>query len=962
MSATRLLYQLQEYRILLWKNDEGNLAFSVDKSVGFPQELKEQVKNYKTELLFLLEYNDIHSEEQAKYCGFYKIPEQLHKWELQTIQKGMYLQTTLDEQKATYTVPLFVLFKNANPNVLKQAILHLVNKNPILRMHIVDELNYEILPENGLTIHECSISAQQITLVCEQKGRRAFALEDEPLIYLELMAIRDTQHFLVNLTHHHMLSDAYSADLMINELVDQYQKISKGCIEKNERTFHYFDYTCFQDYALHTEPYQHAINQLAQQLDAAEPLNLLARGTLLADNGAGFYEFKLEKHTYKQIQQLALDHEISVYSLLLTGLYQVLSTYSGGQTNFPIALTVSNRLPEMNQVIGPFINTLPLISEYKKEESVLYHAQKIHEAISFLNTYHQINLDVLAQHLKRNHEDLPALLQVLFTFHNFKQVLTPEIAEFAQSIVLPDCYEKFGISIIAKEHDESIYFTVTYFANRYESAYIKRLFNCFTHLLMKYCEGVGLQKISSMHLLDECLWNRIVHQLNHTEVYFPQQKTINQLFEEQVARTPENIAVVYEQNRLTYHVLNNRANQLAHFLRERYALKPDTMVCLCLDRSEHMMISILAVLKAGAAYVPIAPDFPQARIEYLIQDTHTPLLLTNQHHQSWLESFLTLPIHAVDEARFVQQLAKQSCDNLSPQHTSRHLAYVIYTSGTTGQPKGVMLEHRGVVNRIHWMNKQYPLSEQDKIIQKTPYVFDVSVWELLWAHWYGACLVFAKPEGHKDADYLYALMRQEEITRAHFVPSMLHVFMDALKLRLDTIPSLQMIFCSGEALKLAQVKQVHDLLPHTEIHNLYGPTEASIDVLYADCSDKNIVEIVIGKPIDNTTVYVLDEHMNPLPFYALGELYIGGVGLARGYLNRDELTKERFVVNPFQSAEQKRQDYNSRLYKTGDVVSLSPDGEITYHGRNDFQVKIRGHRIELGEIEQALLGCGQVQQ
>lgn len=224
MSATRLLYQLQEYRILLWNNNEGNLAFSVDKSIGFPQELKEQVKNYKAELLFLLEYNDIHSEEQAKCCGFYKIPEQLHKRELQTIQKGMYLQTTLDEQKATYTVPLFVLFKNANPNVLKQAIQYLVNKNPILRMRIVDELNYEILPENCLTIHECSISAQQITLVCEQKGRRAFAVEDEPLIHLELMAIRDTQDFLVNLTHHHMLSDAYSADLMINELVDQYQK------------------------------------------------------------------------------------------------------------------------------------------------------------------------------------------------------------------------------------------------------------------------------------------------------------------------------------------------------------------------------------------------------------------------------------------------------------------------------------------------------------------------------------------------------------------------------------------------------------------------------------------------------------------------------------------------------------------------------------------------------------------
>jgi amino acid adenylation domain-containing protein len=324
-----------------------------------------------------------------------------------------------------------------------------------------------------------------------------------------------------------------------------------------------------------------------------------------------------------------------------------------------------------------------------------------------------------------------------------------------------------------------------------------------------------------------------------------------------------------------------------------------------------------------------------------------------------------ITILAIDNEFFQKELLLQATTNPQNKTNSDNLAYVIYTSGTTGNPKGVMIEHKGIVNRINWMNDTYPLNGQDKILQKTPYVFDVSVWELLWANCYGACVVFSKPDGHKDPSYIIDLINKECVTITHFVPSMLSVFADELNRKKSKdikqkilTQSLRYIFCSGEELNLREVQRCDKLLPYCEIYNLYGPTETSIDVLHYACS--NDKGVYIGTPIANTSVYVLSDNLIPLPIGATGELYIGGVGLARGYLNRPDLTAERFIANPFQSIEEKNDKTygsngrNSRLYKTGDLVRWLPDGNLEYIGRNDFQVKIRGYRIELGEIEAVL--------
>ncbi|WP_198597430.1 non-ribosomal peptide synthetase, partial [Vibrio splendidus] len=446
---------------------------------------------------------------------------------------------------------------------------------------------------------------------------------------------------------------------------------------------------------------------------------------------------------------------------------------------------------------------------------------------------------------------------------------------------------------------------------------------------------------------------------NQTESEFPKHLTLHRCFEQQVERTPDATALIFQHEELTYQELNHRANQLAYAIRENYQhkygcpLEPDTPVMLYLERSLEMVVAILAVLKAGAAYVPVAPEFPEARTLFMMEDTQTPIVLTQQtltpRLDEWVSTLNTPPsVLAIDDATV---FASYPTRNLQAHSSSSDLAYILYTSGTTGQPKGVMLQHDGVVNRIHWMQKQYPLTETDRVLQKTPYVFDVSVWELLWANWVGATIVIAEPDSHKDPQQLCQTIVQHQVTTLHFVPSMLQVFGQYLSEQSLSLPkSIRWVFASGEALSATHCdlfKQVRH--PQAQLHNLYGPTEASIDVTYYDCQKLSGTNVPIGQPIDNTKLYVLSELGKPVPVGAPGELYLGGIGVARGYLNREELTQERFIPNPFDTDGQA-----PRLYKTGDLVRWLPDGNLEYLGRNDFQVKIRGLRIELGEIEQRL--------
>jgi amino acid adenylation domain-containing protein len=448
--------------------------------------------------------------------------------------------------------------------------------------------------------------------------------------------------------------------------------------------------------------------------------------------------------------------------------------------------------------------------------------------------------------------------------------------------------------------------------------------------------------------------SRVVEEFNTTRRPYPNDKLIHQLFEEQAARTPSAPAVVYEGQSLTYAALNERANRLASCLRER-GVGPDMPVGICVERSLEMVVGLLGILKAGGAYVPLDPAYPAERLSYMLADVAPQIVLTQERLAPRLPPSGAAVICLDTRWR---EISRHPGGNLPPQALglhSQHLAYVIYTSGSTGRPKGAMNEHRAIVNRLAWMQSEYGLDERARVLQKTPFSFDVSVWEFFWTLTSGARLIMARPEGHGDPAYLRDLIEAAGVSTLHFVPSMLQAFL--AQHRQERCPSIRHIVCSGEELPAGLQNDCLRLLPQARLSNLYGPTECAVDVTSWECAvDPECRRVPIGRPIANTQIYILDAHLEPVPVGAQGEIYIGGVGVGRGYWKRPELTAERFLPDPF------ARDPQARMYRTGDLGRWRDDGGIEYLGRNDRQVKIRGFRIELGEIEAHLTRCAPVRE
>jgi D-alanine--poly(phosphoribitol) ligase subunit 1 len=444
-----------------------------------------------------------------------------------------------------------------------------------------------------------------------------------------------------------------------------------------------------------------------------------------------------------------------------------------------------------------------------------------------------------------------------------------------------------------------------------------------------------------------------IARFNRTEAAFPDRVTLQELIEAQVARNPSATAVFCDHDKalggvasLSYAQLNDKVNQLAHRLRAE-GVRPGHIVALMVERSFAMIIGILGIVKAGGAYLPVSPDNPPDRIDYMLRDGGVGVLLV-QSKTAGRVAFAGRVI-SLDDA----QVYRGSTANPDIVNKPDDLAYVIYTSGSTGKPKGVMIEHRSVVNRLHWMQRAYPLGESDVILQKTPYAFDVSVWELLWWALQGAKVCFLAPGGERNPLAILETIRKRQVSVMHFVPSMLNVFLEVLDGKpaevLRGLASVRRVFASGEALMTSHVRRFNHVWggkTGARLINLYGPTEATVDVSYFDCPTHDDFDTIpIGRPIDNTRFYVIKDGRQ-VAIGEAGELCIAGVQLARGYVNNAALTNEKFTDNPVNPGE--------RIYRTGDVARWLPDGNIEYLGREDHQVKIRGLRIELGEIENTI--------
>ncbi|MGI0489249.1 amino acid adenylation domain-containing protein [Pantanalinema rosaneae CENA516] len=789
-------------------------------------------------------------------------------------------------------------------------------------------------------------------------AQQPFDLSALPLIRTTLLKCTETEHILL-LTLHHIVADLWSFNVLFRELSALYTAFTQNQPDPlPELPIQYADFAQWQRDWLQGEVKTKLLNYWTQQLSGDLPVLQLPtdrpRPAVQTFQGATD-SFTVDGSILAILRGVAQQEGVTLFMLLLAAFNILLYRYTG-QIDILVGTPIANRdRVEIEGLIGFFVNTLVLRTNFSSHPTVRELLKQVRQVT--LDAYENQDLPfeqlVEALQIDRSLSQNP-LFQVMFVFQN------ASIPALGDDLELSFCSveshtAKFDLTVAIEEESDHLKVEIEYSTDLFEPDTIRRLAGHFQTLLAGIATHLE-QRVSQLPLLTFAEQQQLAA-WNQTQVEYSLEICLHQWIEAQVERTPDAIAVDFAGQRLTYRELNQRANQLAFYLQQQ-GVKPDALVGICVERSLEMVIGLLGILKAGGAYVPLDPDYPSERLALMLSDSQVSILLTQSHLVT------PLPHHQAQVIcldRDWQTMAQQPDHNVYSDVTSDHLAYVIYTSGSTGKPKGAMNTHQGICNRLLWMQDAYQLTERDRVLQKTPFSFDVSVWEFFWPLMTGARLVVAQPDGHKDPAYLVQLIVEQQITTLHFVPSMLQVFLE--EPGVETCSGINRIICSGEALPLSLQQRCLERLHQAELHNLYGPTEAAIDVTFWQCrTDRTLRSVPIGHPIANTQIYLLDTHLNPVPIGVPGELHIGGVGLARGYLNRPELTAERFIANPFYQAGIDQDHRSERLYKTGDLARYRPDGAIEYLGRMDDQVKIRGFRIELGEIEAALIQHPDVQE
>ena len=626
--------------------------------------------------------------------------------------------------------------------------------------------------------------------------------------------------------------------------------------------------------------------------------------------------------------------------MVILAIYNVFLAKYTAQDDIVVGTPIAGRPhADLQQIIGMFVNTLALRNYPKSDKVFIDFLKELTEGT--LTSFDHLDFPfeelVGKLDLERAVSRTP-LFDTMFSFFSESAPETKVSTLDFKPYNLDHKTAKFDLQLDARDYQDSVKLGFTYATHLFKAETVKRFADHFQSILYAVLENPRL-KIGDIQMLTPIEKEQICSTFNETVQVFNDRDPLHILFETQVQKQPEAIALKFENQTMTYAELNQKSNQLALHLRNN-GVQPDSVVGLITSRSVEMVIGMLGILKAGGAYLPIDPLAPVDRLKYMLDNSNVKLVLTNEHVK------LAKKINQIDLRN--DTIYACAFENLTSVNTVNNLAYVIYTSGSTGQPKGVMLEHISVVNRIEWMKSTYDFSENDCVLQKTPYYFDVSVWEFFMTLCYGGQLVLCPQEVVNNAELLVNMVDKENITMLHFVPSMLKAFLVSLAPEdKSKLSGLKHVFSSGEALELSTVKAYHEALG-AKLHNLYGPTETAIDVTYHE-TNANDNMVPIGQPIWNTSLFILDEQQNIQPIGIPGELYIGGIGLARGYSNQPELTDARFIKHPFKKGE--------RLYKTGDLVRWLSNGKLEFLGRLDFQVKIRGYRVELEDISHQLMQC-----
>ncbi|QDY84672.1 amino acid adenylation domain-containing protein [Paenibacillus polymyxa] len=880
----------------------------------------------------------------AAYPSIVPVPNAEY-YAVSSAQRRLYSVQQLDGIGTSYHIPfIFELAGNLDAARLGEVIEQLVNRHEALRtsFHLVgNELKQKVHEKVDFRVEYMESATEEPTLWMQQL-MKPFKLDEPPLIRAKLIKLNAQRHFLL-MDVNHIAFDGLSADILLGEMMKLYrgESLPELCIQ-------YKDYAVWQQQlAEHDEMKRQEKYWLEQMQGDLPTLDLptdYPRPSVQQFEG-DIYDIQVERNVAAKLKEFAKRHNVSVYTTLLTVYNVLLAKYTGAEDIIVGTNTTGRSHVDVEPVVGMFASTLAIRSFPNPSISFKQFLINMKQTVFAAMENQDYPLEKLLEQLNiRRDISRNPLFDTMFVFENPDTLANQDADIRFSALPMKWKHSKVDLSWYIRETGSTdIQIFVEYSTQLFEQGTIERMSTHFINLLDQMIEHPD-EALSKFELITKAEKDKILSEFNDTAVVYPSFRPVYRIFEEQAEKRPDRTALIYDGHYMNYEELNERANQLARHL-QKEGISRNSVVGIMVERSFEMIIGILGILKSGAAYMPISQDFPSQRIKYMVENSGASLLLTTNSLGDRLEDMAVQRIYLDNPEMYFGDKS-----NLSAANEEQDLAYIIYTSGSTGQPKGVMIEHGTLLNRIAWMVKEYHIQEQDVFLQKTPYVFDVSVWELLMWFFTGAHLCILKPEEEKSPQRLIDVIQQYGITSIHFVPSMFNSFLDFVEIPsyAQQVLSLKRIFTSGEALLPNHVSRFQRLGLATGLYNLYGPTEATIDVSFYNCDPQGETRTVpIGKPIDNVLLYILNQENQLQPIGVPGELCISGKCLARGYINRDDLTAQKFVGNPFLP--------NQKMYKTGDLARWLPDGNIEYLGRMDHQVKIRGYRIELDELTGRLL-------
>ncbi|MBH8563641.1 amino acid adenylation domain-containing protein [Nostoc sp. CENA67] len=941
-----LLSDLRRLDVKLWAEGE-DLCFQAPSKTITPT-LRQELKERKAEILTFL--HNANAAFKGNASPILPVPRS-QNLPLSFAQQRLWFIDQLEPGSYTYNMPsAYRLTGQLNVTALEQSLNEIVRRHEALRTNFPSDngqpkqvitqdaiLTLPVIDLRNIPETEKETQAQEIIRLFAQKP---FDLATDLLVRVQLLCLKETEYILV-LNIHHIVSDGWSFDVLLRELTALYSGFSSNQPAKlPSLPIQYADFAVWQRQWLQGEVLESQLEYWKKQLSSSPAVLKFPtdhQRPPVQTYGGAEQTFSISQDLTEKLVALCQQEEVTLFMTLFAAFQTLLHRYTE-QEDIIVGTPIAGRNQiETEGLIGFFINSLALRINFEGNPTFRELLSQVREVTLEAYDHQDLPLEKLIEELQLERDlSRSPLFQVLFVLQN-----TPR-----QNLQLPGLtitpFEienhtaKFDLSFYLRETLEGISGSIEYNTDLFNAATITRLAGHFQTLLQAIITNPE-QRLWDLPLLTTSEQHQLLAEWNDTESEYPQDTCIHQLFESIVEKTPNAVAVIFENQEITYQQLNESANQLANYLRT-LKVKPEVPVGICVERTPYLIIGLLAILKAGAAYLPLDPAYPRERLAFMLEDAAVTVLITQKHLID------ELPAH---QAKVVcldtdwHIISTENSQNPQSEVKSTNLAYLIYTSGSTGKPKGVQIIHRSVVNFLTAMQQHLKLTNLDSLLSVTSLSFDIAVLEIFLPLTIGAKVILVSREVAFDGLQLLQQLNNSAATVMQATPATWQML---IKAGWEGNAHLK-ILCGGEALPQSLANQLYQR--SAEIWNLYGPTETTIWSTIGRIDQQEAL-VTIGRPIANTQIYILDKYLQPVPIGVPGELHIGGAGLARGYFQRPELTKEKFIPNPFSF------DAESRLYKTGDLARYLHDGTIEYFGRIDNQVKVRGFRIELLEIEAAI--------